>query len=279
MAPRTVGVLALCPTGNQQGGYYFYSLMSGQRLHRTHWTKLPIPAEVKDRVHALARHACASRGLAFTNSDGVNLDTLYPEDDDDSDYDPDKSDAASCNSSASLASHHDDASSTNSDHTSDSDDTDYDPDFNPDLPAPWPDAIAGVDGAADAATTNNNNNSDPGKTPGVDGITGETPRVDAESTGVDEDEYTDLATYVLDELEAELDNEIAALDSDYSSGQHKSDIELEDNVTPINEIHAAATQEQTSADQDLDDNKASDNEKSEQDNDLPNSQLQASKRP
>jgi hypothetical protein len=33
MASCTVGALALRPTGNEQGGYYFYSLMSGQRLH------------------------------------------------------------------------------------------------------------------------------------------------------------------------------------------------------------------------------------------------------
>jgi hypothetical protein len=63
MTPRTIGALALCPTGNQQGGYYFYSLMSGQRLHRTHWTELPMPAKVKDRVRGLARRANAHHSL------------------------------------------------------------------------------------------------------------------------------------------------------------------------------------------------------------------------
>jgi hypothetical protein len=85
MTSRTIGALALRPTGNQQGGHYFYSLMSGQRLHRTHWTELPMPAEVKDRVHGLARRANANRGLLFTDSDNVNLDTLYPAADDDND--------------------------------------------------------------------------------------------------------------------------------------------------------------------------------------------------
>jgi hypothetical protein len=91
MAPRTVGALALRPTGNQQGGYYFYSLMSGKRLHRTHWTALPMPAEVKDRVHALARRARANRGLTFTDSAGNDLDDILLDSDDgtDSDYDPD----------------------------------------------------------------------------------------------------------------------------------------------------------------------------------------------
>jgi hypothetical protein len=46
LTPQTIGALARRPTGNQHGGYYFYSLMSGQRLHRTHWTKLPMPAKV-----------------------------------------------------------------------------------------------------------------------------------------------------------------------------------------------------------------------------------------
>ncbi len=54
MAARAIGALALRPTGNLQGGHYFFSLMTGKRLHRTHWTELPMPAEVKDRIHALA---------------------------------------------------------------------------------------------------------------------------------------------------------------------------------------------------------------------------------
>jgi hypothetical protein len=95
IATGTIGALALRPTGNQQGGHYFYSLMSGRRLHRTYWTELPMPAEVRDRVHALARRANANRGLTFTDSDGTNLDTLYPvaaAADNDSDYDPDDDD-------------------------------------------------------------------------------------------------------------------------------------------------------------------------------------------
>ena len=101
MTPRTIGAIALRPTGNQQGGYYFYSLMSGQRLHRTHWTELPMPAEVRDRVHGLARRANAKVGLTFTDSDGRNLDLLYPPDDDDndSDFDPDDASSASSHSS------------------------------------------------------------------------------------------------------------------------------------------------------------------------------------
>jgi hypothetical protein len=106
MTPRAVhGALALRPTGNAQGGCYFCSLLSGQRLHRTHWTELPMPAEAKDRVHGLARRANAHRGLKFTDTEGNDLDLLFPPSDngDDSDYDPD---------------HDDDDSSANSDESS-----------------------------------------------------------------------------------------------------------------------------------------------------------------
>jgi len=41
MVPRTVGALALHPTSNLQGGYYFYSLDSGKRINWYSWTELP----------------------------------------------------------------------------------------------------------------------------------------------------------------------------------------------------------------------------------------------
>jgi hypothetical protein len=61
-----------------QGGYHFYSLARGKRLHRTHWTPLPMPEAVKDRVHALAGRANADKGLTFTDSDGQDLDAIFP---------------------------------------------------------------------------------------------------------------------------------------------------------------------------------------------------------
>ena len=54
MEPRTIGAIALRPTGNEQGGYYFYSLFSGKKIHGTHWTDVPMPEDVKDRLHAMA---------------------------------------------------------------------------------------------------------------------------------------------------------------------------------------------------------------------------------
>ena len=102
MEPRTIGAIALRPTGNKQGVYYFYSLLSGGKIHRTHWTDVPMPEDVKDRLHAMARRAKADQGLSFTDSAGTNLDDLYPDDDTDDEYDPDDDDdKQSCESNQS----------------------------------------------------------------------------------------------------------------------------------------------------------------------------------
>jgi hypothetical protein len=91
MASRTTGAIALRPTGNAQGGYYFMSLTSGRRLSRNHWTSLPVPQDVIDRVHALARRSNASRDLTFAWRDGTTI-ADEEDDDKDSDYEPDDDD-------------------------------------------------------------------------------------------------------------------------------------------------------------------------------------------
>jgi hypothetical protein len=48
MDTRTTGAIAMRPTGNDQGGYYFFSLTSGLRPNRNNWTVLPMPADVID---------------------------------------------------------------------------------------------------------------------------------------------------------------------------------------------------------------------------------------
>jgi hypothetical protein len=91
MATRTTGDIALRPTGNNQGGYYLYSLSTGKVLNRNHWTVLPMPNDVIDRIHVLARRAAAD--LTFADRDGA----IIPNNDDnedadlDPDYDPDGS--------------------------------------------------------------------------------------------------------------------------------------------------------------------------------------------
>ncbi|MHA7927606.1 MAG: reverse transcriptase domain-containing protein, partial [Marinobacter sp.] len=85
MASRTTGAIALRPTGNAQGGYYFLSLTTGRRISRNHWTVLPLPNEVIDRVHVLARRFPA--GLTF--GDRYNNPTPFLDDSDEADEDDD----------------------------------------------------------------------------------------------------------------------------------------------------------------------------------------------
>ena len=66
---RTVGAIALRPTGNQQGGYFFMSLHTGCIINRLHATKLPMPSEVIIRVDQLAKAQNMIPSLAFGNRD------------------------------------------------------------------------------------------------------------------------------------------------------------------------------------------------------------------
>lgn len=43
MATRTTGAIVLRPTGNAQGGHFFFSLTIGRRVDRHRWTELPMP--------------------------------------------------------------------------------------------------------------------------------------------------------------------------------------------------------------------------------------------
>ena len=90
MAARTIGAIALCPTGNTQGGYFFFSLTTGRVLNRGWWTSLPMPNEVIDRVHRMARQEHGNNGLLFEDRNHNPL--VDPDDDgeDNSTYHPDK---------------------------------------------------------------------------------------------------------------------------------------------------------------------------------------------
>ena len=66
---RTIGAIALRPTGNQQGSYFFMSLYTGRIINHLHATKLPMPAEVITRVEQLAKAQNMIPSLAFGNQD------------------------------------------------------------------------------------------------------------------------------------------------------------------------------------------------------------------
>ena len=73
MKPRTIGAICLGPKGNIQGGYNFMSLVTGEKINRRQWTALPVPAEVIEQVHQLAK--TNREGLTFqTNEEGILMD-------------------------------------------------------------------------------------------------------------------------------------------------------------------------------------------------------------
>ena len=102
MAAWTKGAIALRPTGNTQGGYFFFSLTTGHVLNRGRWTSLPMPNEVIDRVHRMAHQEHGNNGLTFEDrnhnplfdpdDDGDDDSTYHPKDNDNSDNDDDNGD-------------------------------------------------------------------------------------------------------------------------------------------------------------------------------------------
>lgn len=63
---RTTGAIALRPSGNAQGGYYFLSLSTGRRIAWYRWTVLPMPNEA---IEALQRLAGGDRQPNFFEDD------------------------------------------------------------------------------------------------------------------------------------------------------------------------------------------------------------------
>jgi hypothetical protein len=55
MIPCTIGALALRPTGNNQGTWLFMSLSTGRIIKQNNATKLPMPHDIIDCVHWMAR--------------------------------------------------------------------------------------------------------------------------------------------------------------------------------------------------------------------------------
>jgi hypothetical protein len=82
MVTRTTGAIAICPTGNPQSSYYFYSLATSHQLNWNRWTQLPMPAKVIDHLHVLARQGNSPTGLSFADRNGNNpVDITYDSED------------------------------------------------------------------------------------------------------------------------------------------------------------------------------------------------------
>ena len=67
---RTSGAIALCPTGNEQGGNYFLSLHSDKKINRFAWTELPMLNEVIEQVHRFSKTAEKYKDVTFTDVEG-----------------------------------------------------------------------------------------------------------------------------------------------------------------------------------------------------------------
>jgi len=64
---RTVGAIALRPTGNSKVSYYFLNLHLGKRIVSNKWKVLPMPAEVISTVHQLVEACKKEKGIVFTD--------------------------------------------------------------------------------------------------------------------------------------------------------------------------------------------------------------------
>lgn len=93
MTARTIGAIALRPTGNAQGGHYFYSLVTGRRVIRNQWTELPMPGDVIIRIQRMAENSAVNR-LVFGDRQNteMNEEGYDSENDDD---DPTREDSGS----------------------------------------------------------------------------------------------------------------------------------------------------------------------------------------
>ena len=145
IAARTIGAIALRPTSNTQGGYFFFSLTTGRVLNRGRWTSLPMPNEVIDRVHRMARQEHGNNGLLFEDRNHHPLVNPDDDGDDDSTYHPEEDDNS------------DDEEDNNHDGQDDDDDDDPGPPDNPhegppdhnNLPQAAEDHVAPIDPSED----------------------------------------------------------------------------------------------------------------------------------
>jgi hypothetical protein len=118
MEARTVGAICLGPTGNEQGGHYFMSLLTGRRLTQNRWTELPMLNDAIAHVGELGRCQGMPKSLTFADRYGHEIRDVDGDVDDehDSTYNPaDDDDSVSTESSASYDSDDDDSDDDNDD--------------------------------------------------------------------------------------------------------------------------------------------------------------------
>jgi Reverse transcriptase (RNA-dependent DNA polymerase) len=176
MRHRTLGAICLGPTGNAQGGHYFFSLTSGSRIIRHRWTSLPMPDDAIQRVNQIGRQQGMPSTVTFSDRFGNELlDTLQ---DVDPHLDPY---ASSDDSSYSSANTSDDDDTIDNDFYTDDDDPNNDDD-RADPPPYDPngnnhDLFPDADASDDASSSTSDDSSD--DNPGASYVT-------SENTGVND---------------------------------------------------------------------------------------------
>lgn len=98
---RTIGAIAMRPTGARQGRYFFFSLETGRLISRNHWTETVMPKEVIDRVHQLSRRNDLV-GVEFADKNGRSLEIENSDESSDGDTSVGSKDESSENGSADL---------------------------------------------------------------------------------------------------------------------------------------------------------------------------------
>ena len=76
MMSRTNGAIALVPSGNSQGSYFFLSLVLGRSVNRGQWTELPITEDVIQRVNNMGRQCQEGYDIMFGLCDGTPINDI-----------------------------------------------------------------------------------------------------------------------------------------------------------------------------------------------------------
>lgn len=76
LTERTVSAITLRPSGNLQGSFYYYSLVTGRRLHRRRCTPLPMPQDAIDRIHLIAEKQGSPEGIEFLRMNNETFEDL-----------------------------------------------------------------------------------------------------------------------------------------------------------------------------------------------------------
>ena len=141
-----MGAICLGPTGNAQGGHWFFSLTSGCRIVHHCWTALPMPQEVILRVSQIGHAQGMPSRITYANRRGDEISDRLEDffDDDDDDGSLSESDDDAYTENRSHQDSEDDATTVSNDETTSFDDDDDD------------DSQGNPDPAADDKTTGSN---------------------------------------------------------------------------------------------------------------------------